>query len=158
MHIFFDVDYTILAGNGALRPLVKETFAQLKADGFSLYIWSGVGIRWREVREHCLEPYILGCYEKPLQDYERMVQLMLERRELPVAPDLIIDDYPEIVSRLGGVVVRPYYLVNENDREMERVYKIITEWVRSGHSTDPAYRPRFVRDLRASDGHPNPSL
>ena len=52
MNIFFDVDYTILGLDDSLRPGTKETFRKLIDDGHSIYIWSGVGLRWEVVRKH----------------------------------------------------------------------------------------------------------
>lgn len=142
MNIFFDMDYTLLAINGRLRPGSKEALQRLKEDGHTLFIWSGMGVRWPEVRELGLDTYVAGVFEKPLHDYWRQVQGMLERRELPVCPDLVVDDYPEIVSALGGIVVRPYWLGDPTDREMERVYRIVQEYVAQGSSADPAFRSR----------------
>ena len=57
MNIFFDMDYTILSATGRLRPRVVETFNQLREDGHSLYIWSGIGVRVAEVRNLGLLPW-----------------------------------------------------------------------------------------------------
>ena len=125
MNIFFDMDYTILSATGRLRPRVVETFSQLREDGHSLYIWSGMGVRVAEVRNLGLLPLVQGVYEKPVQDYQRMLVGMLRRGELPASPDFVVDDYPEVVSALGGVSVRPYVNDDPEDREMARVYDAI---------------------------------
>lgn len=125
MNIFFDMDYTILSATGRLRPNVVETFSQLRADGHSLYIWSGIGVRTAEVRDLGLLPLVQGVYEKPVQDYQRMLEGMLRRGELPTSPDFVVDDYPEVVSALGGVSVRPYVNDDPDDTEMARVYEAI---------------------------------
>ena len=129
MNIFFDMDYTILSATGRLRPRVVETFNQLREDGHSLYIWSGIGVRVAEVRNLGLLPLVQGVYEKPVQDYQRMLAGMLRRGELPTSPDLVVDDYPEVVSALGGVSVRPYVNDDPEDREMARVYEAIHQRV-----------------------------
>ncbi len=129
MNIFFDMDYTILSATGRLRPEVMETFNQLREDGHSLYIWSGIGVRVAEVRNLGLLPLVQGVYEKPVQDYQRMLEGMLRRGELPTSPDLVVDDYPEVVSALGGVSVRPYVNDDPEDREMARVYEAIHQRV-----------------------------
>ena len=129
MNIFFDMDYTILSATGGLRPRVVETFNQLREDGHSLYIWSGMGVREAEVRNLGLLPLVKGVYEKPVQDYQRMLVGMLRRGELPASPDLVVDDYPEVVSALGGVSVRPYVNDDPEDREMARVYEAILQRV-----------------------------
>ena len=129
MNIFFDMDYTILSATGRLRPNVVETFNQLREDGHSLYIWSGIGVRVAEVRDLGLLPLVQGVYEKPVQDYQRMLAGMLRRGELPTPPDFVVDDYPEVVSALGGVSVRPYVNDDPEDREMARVYDAIHQRV-----------------------------
>ena len=154
MNIFFDMDYTLIGLTGTLRPLVKETFQQLLDDGHTLYIWSGIGERRREVRNLGLEPYVSGVHHKPIDDYEAIVQAKFERQELEVYPDLVIDDHTEIVSALGGVVVRAFFAGDQHDREMERVYRVIRDYVESGASTDPAFRPRPDNLYGNGDGGP----
>ena len=132
MNIFFDCDYTIIDMNGNLRPGVKELFQRLKDDGHILYVWSGAGIRWHEVRRHGLEPYVTDCFHKPLYDYpSRMKDL-----GVTIVPDMVIDDYPDIVSALGGIRVKPYLYERMSDTEMERVYHIISAFSANGSSPD----------------------
>ena len=137
MNIFFDCDYTIIAMNGNLRPGVRELFQRLKDDGHTLYVWSGAGIRWREVRQHGLEPYITDCFHKPLYDYHRRMKDM----GVTIVPDMVIDDYPDIVSALGGIRVKPYVYERKSDREMEQVYHIISAFSANGHSNDTTQEP-----------------
>ncbi|MSQ13748.1 MAG: hypothetical protein EXR47_06435 [Dehalococcoidia bacterium] len=141
MNIFFDVDYTIISYDGTLRPGVKEVFEQLKQDGLDIYVWSGMGIRWNVVRTHGLAPFVSGVYEKPIQNYVEAVNAMLTRQELPVRPEFVVDDYPEIVTALGGMAIRPFWAVDMRDREMERVYRIVCDYRRTGTSSDTAFRP-----------------
>ena len=141
MNIFFDMDYTILALGGALRPGTQQVFQQLRDDGHTLYIWSGVGVRSEEVRRLGLDVYVDGVFEKPLHDYHWLTLGMLRRGEIPVFPDLVVDDYPEVVAALGGIVVRPYVNGHPSDREMEQVYRIIRDFAATGRSEDPAFRP-----------------
>ena len=47
MKIFFDVDYTILGLDDSLRPGTMETLQKIKDDGHEIYIWSGMGERWK---------------------------------------------------------------------------------------------------------------
>ena len=42
MNIYFDVDYTLIAMDGSLRPGTTEVFESLLEDGHFIYIWSGV--------------------------------------------------------------------------------------------------------------------
>ena len=138
MNIFFDMDYTLLGLDNTLRPGTKEVMQQLIDDGHILYVWSGTGIRWKEVRELELESFITDCFVKPLEKYIEAV----EGDGLPVKPDLVIDDYPEVPTALGGIWVRPYLFKNTRDDEMERVYQIITEYAQNGHSEDSRFRAR----------------
>ena len=91
MNIFFDCDYTLITWDGRLRPGVTENLKKLKEDGHTIYVWSGVGIRWLEVRRHGLEEYVTDCFHKPLFDYERR----LKEFGVNPRPDIIIDDYLE---------------------------------------------------------------
>ena len=136
MNIFFDMDYTLLAVDGSLRPKAREVLQQLKDDGHQLYVWSGNGIRWLEIRRHGLESLISDCFEKPMDSYAEQV----ERLALPVKPDLVVDDHLEVAAALGGIWVRPYYFPNATDDEMEHVYRIIKERIETGHSTDSRFR------------------
>ena len=136
MNIFFDVDYTILGLDDSLRPGTTETFQRLMDDGHRLYLWSGVGPRPEVVKRHRLEAYFWGVYEKPIHHYvERLPEL-----GVPLTPDFVIDDYPEVVAAFGGIWVPPYFFKRTGDDQMENVYTIITEYVRDGHSEDKQYR------------------
>ena len=136
MNIFFDMDYTLLAVDGSLRPKAREVMQRLKDDGHSLYVWSGNGIRWREVRKHGLESLVSDCFEKPVNNYVEA----LKQLDLPVKPDLVVDDYLDVPAALGGVWVRSYYFPTSDDDEMEHVYEIINEWIQHGRSDDPQFR------------------
>ena len=136
MNIFFDMDYTLLGLDNSLRPNTREVMQRLKDDGHTLYVWSGVGIRWPEVKQHNLEPFITDCFVKPLKNFVEE----LERANLPVKPDLVIDDYPEVPTALGGIWVRPYFFNTVADNEMERVYTIIQDYARDGYSNDINFR------------------
>ena len=89
------------------------------------------------MREHKLEPFITDCFVKPIKNYVEET----ERANLPVKPDLVIDDYPEVPTALGGIFVRPYFYHSTTDNEMERVYKIIQDYARDGYSDDENFRP-----------------
>ena len=138
MNIFFDVDYTILGMDDTLRPGTRGTFQRLLDDDHRIYIWSGLGRRWDVVRKHDLEKFTSGVYEKPIHHFlER-----LEELGVPLIPDFVIDDYPEIVAAFGGVWVPPYFFNRPGDGQMERIYEIITEYVDKGHSNDAQYRAK----------------
>lgn len=119
MKVFFDVDYTLIADDGSLRPFAIEVFENLKKDGHDIYIWSGVGLRWEVVRRHDLAKFIETCFLKPLSDYkDSLVEL-----GITVVPDFCVDDHVGVVMAFGGTAVRPYYSRNPNDRELLRVYE-----------------------------------
>ena len=136
MNIFFDVDYTILGVDNSLRPGTGETFTKLVEDGHRVYVWSGSGLRWPVVRDNKLEEYVSGVYNKPTFQYQER----LEELGVDVLPEFVIDDYPEIVTVFGGVWVPPhFYKGNLEDDQMERIYRIVTEYVEKGHSDDKQY-------------------
>ena len=137
MHIFFDVDYTILSAYGQLRPGVRDTFQKLVDDGHTLHIWSGVGIRTSEIRYHDLEHFVAGVYLKPMWDYIAE----WDRQGIGVQPDFIIDDHKEIVEKFGGIVVHPYFYPDDRDREMDGVYQAIRDYAETGSTIHPGFRP-----------------
>lgn len=141
MNIFFDMDYTILEiDNGTLRPFVREVFERLSADGHTLYIWSGVGARTDEVIALGLRDLVSGVFPKPWENYECTVDEMLTNGEIPVRPDIVVDDTSAIVRALGGIVVRPYgSLSAPGDHEMKRVYRIVCAFTSDGYSPDPGF-------------------
>ncbi len=136
MNIFFDMDYTILSMDNTLRPGTKDVFQSLLRDGHTLYIWSGQGIRWREVEEHGLRDLVADCFEKPLERYAEK----LRAQALDVWPDLVVDDYPEVPNALGGIWVKPYFFRNDGDVEMELVYRLITTYAREGRCDHHQFR------------------
>jgi FMN phosphatase YigB (HAD superfamily) len=131
VNVFFDVDGTIIESYGQrLRPLVREVFEQLQVDGHTIYIWSGVGLRWEEIDAHNLRSLIKTCYWKPRYDHHaRLVELGVD-----VFPEFVIDDHADVVWAFGGVVVDAFDWYNARDREMERVYRKICERAAPGPS------------------------
>ena len=120
MNIYFDVDLTLISELGELRPLVTETFRLLVADGHTLYLWSGNGIRWPVVDRHGLREYVSGCFYKPLYNHRNALE-----RQGVAAPDFCVDDLPDCIEEFGGVVVAAYGEANPVDREMARVYEAV---------------------------------
>jgi hypothetical protein len=137
MNIFFDVDGTIVGSyDDKLRPMVREVFERLGADGDTIYIWSGVGLRWREIDLHGLRPLIATCFWKPRWDHHaRLAELGVD-----VVPDFVVDDHREVVAAFGGVTVRPFDYYDPSDREMERVYRVISVRVSDRRPGDPHRR------------------
>jgi hypothetical protein len=132
MNIFFDMDYTIISSTGTLRPKAKAVLERLHAEGHKLYIWSGRGPRRKEVQDLNLNSLVTDILEKPTHDYQLLVRGMFRRGELSVLPDVVIDDYPEVVSALGGISVRPYVIDDPSDNEMQMVYEAIQQIVQRG--------------------------
>ena len=137
MNIFFDVDSTWLGYDYSLRPGTHELMQRLLADGHTIYIWSGMGIRWTEVRHHQLDPYVTDCFVKPITDY---VEKAAET--LPFWPDLVVDDMPEVAEALGGFWVHPYLNKKNPDNELEILYHLIAEVAANGTTEDERFRPR----------------
>lgn len=121
MNIFFDLDYTIIAYDGSLRPRTRHTFERLAADGHDLYIWSGIGVRTAEVNALGLADLARGVFQKPVDRFEDS----LTRYAIPVVPDVVVDDHKEVVIYFGGICVRPYFWPDPNDKELEKVYQHI---------------------------------
>jgi hypothetical protein len=142
MHIFFDVDYTILGRDFTLRPGTVEVFTRLREDGHDVYVWSGEGERWGVVQKHNLEDLVMGVYGKPLIDYHRR----LPDFGIPVVPEFVIDDYPGIVRAFGGVCIPDYVSKydGEDDRELEVVYEIICTHAAGDVPDHPRYYPSPV--------------
>ena len=118
MNVFFDVDYTLIAYDGSLRPLVKETFEALKQRGHSIFLWSGVGLRWEVVEHHALGQWVTDCFEKPLEDHVRRLPAL----GIGVWPDFVVDDHPQVVAAFAGYHVKDYFWPDPTDREMQIVY------------------------------------
>jgi len=118
MNIFFDLDYTLVAYNGSLRPMAHEVFSRLKAEGHHLYIWSGVGVRTDEVHKLGLSDLTRGVFQKPIEKFEDGLRLY----RIPVRPDLVVDDHEDVVDHFGGIVIWPYFWPDLADRELEKVY------------------------------------
>jgi FMN phosphatase YigB (HAD superfamily) len=114
VNIFFDVDDTLLSFDGALRPNTHQVLEQLIADGHTVYIWSGVGIRKAFVEREGLGHLVAGIYQKPLADFADG----LETFGIPVLPDFVVDDYPEIVEHFGGLHIKPYMRGMQTDTEL----------------------------------------
>jgi hypothetical protein len=135
MKVFFDVDYTILGEDGSLRPGTLEVFQQLVDLGHDVYVWSGIGVRRGEVRDAGLEPFVRGVYRKPLSQFTEG----LARFGVPVVPDFVIDDYPEIVRHFGGLCIKPY-VSRDYDSADEEIYAVLTH-IDAYAATHPAVAP-----------------
>lgn len=141
MNFFIDVDYTLISANGALRPHADTLFSRVTEAGHAMYIWSGVGIRKYEMTRHRIDPMVTDYFVKPTADYRAAV----ERADLPVSPDLVVDDHEEIVHEFGGVVVRPYFFADDDDKELLNVANALLDYANSGSSS-------FVRFVSPRNG------
>jgi len=127
LNIFFDIDQTLISHNGLIRPLAAHVIDRLISESHVVYIWSGLGVRVEEVRALGLIDKVNGVYAKPTERFERG----LKELNIPVRPDAVVDDHPEIVDHFGGVVVWPYFWPDETDQEMILVYERLTEIARN---------------------------
>jgi hypothetical protein len=149
VHVFFDVDYTILGGfDRSLRPRTHEVFLKLRADGHHVYVWSGEGERWSVVRRHNLTELVSGVYGKPLRDYVAR----LPEFHIPVVPDFVVDDYPEIVHCFGGIRIPEYFGVTHTgasggaaDSALDDVYQAVKTLAEGGTPSHPNYYPAGTR-------------
>ena len=108
-------DAAVRAGGVSSR---SRTTGTISTSGRGL----GSGGRWW-IDTICHE-WVSGLYGKPLFRYkERLAEFT------PIVPDFIVDDYPEIVSALGGVQIRPPVWPMTEDGEMWRVYEAFASWV-----------------------------
>ena len=117
MNVFFDVDYTLIDGDGGLRPGVREAFTELKELGHDIYLWSGLGPRWETVEEGELADLVSDCFDKPLYRHRAMLRPL----GIEVSPDYVVDDHPHLVDVFGGCVVTAYRSFDPEDRELDRV-------------------------------------
>ena len=139
MNIFFDVDYTLMAMDGTLRPHTKDIFKQLIIDSHKIFIWSGVGDRTSDVNRHGLSEYVSGVFVKPIADFE----IGLKRFKVLPRPDFVIDDHREIVEYFGGVHIEPFYFRSSDDGHMNLLYEAISSFVSSGDSDHRGFKKKM---------------
>ena len=151
LDIFFDVDYTILGLDGSLRPWTREVFERLRAEGHRVHVWSGTGDRSAVLREHGIEHLVEACYRKPLANHEAA----LESHGVPLTPDFVVDDHPEITAIFGGALVAAYtagtpsdYLPRDRDEELLRACEAAREFAATGASADPRFCAKGSRVRR----------
>ncbi len=146
LNIFIDVDYTLIAANGSLRPNARELFLRLREAGHRPWVWSGMGIRREEMIRLGMDGCAAGYLVKPLDDYLKT----LRRLEPEAWPDLIVDDHSEIVEAFGGITVRPYFFTDADDRELRRAADALLQYAETGECADPAFRAPPERLSRLS--------
>ncbi len=123
MNVFFDVDYTILGWDYTLRPHTRSVFEQLGALGHDVHVWSGVGDRTEDLEKHELIHLVKGVYKKPLANFG----IGLQTFGVPVVPDFVIDDYPEIVEHFGGLLITPYWNKAYANDDLTKVPPMVEE-------------------------------
>ena len=111
LHVFFDVDYTLIAWDGALRSHARYVFEQLHAGGHSIHVWSGAGIRRRDMEHFDLDRFVTGYYVKPLNEH----RARLQAHGVPVVPDFVIDDHIAVVMAFGGYHIPREHLPNDTE-------------------------------------------
>jgi hypothetical protein len=148
VNIFFDVDETLIAYDGSLRPGTRSVFERLVSGGHHVYVWSGRGIRTSEVHRAGLGDLVSGIYQKPLIEFEAG----LARCGIPVIPDFVIDDYPGIVAFFGGLCIRPYHGGAQSDNELSDLPDLVRGLESAGATARPAGAPREKAPGPAPDG------
>ena len=136
LNIYFDCDYTILAMDGSLRPRTREVFSKLIEAGHKVFIWSGVGLRTKDMERLDLMELISGIFVKPITEFEDG----LDRFDVHPRPDLVIDDHREIVEAFGGIHIEPYYFRAAEDGQMDDIYQSITDFTETGNSTHRGFK------------------
>jgi hypothetical protein len=135
--VFFDVDYTILSQDNTIRRGTADVFARIKAAGHGLYIWSGMGPRWKELRFHGLDHLVDGVYSKPVFDFvARLAPLGVD-----VPPHFVVDDHPGPVYAFGGVLVPGYCFRGDDDDQMELILEAIVDVAAGRRPNHPGYAP-----------------
>ena len=137
LNIYFDCDYTILAMDGSLRPRTREVFSNLIEDEHKVFIWSGVGLRTKDMERLNLMDLISGIFVKPIAEFEDG----LDRFSVSPRPDFVIDDHREIVEFFGGVHIEPYYFRASEDGQMDDLYQCIADFFQTGNSTHRGFKP-----------------
>lgn len=117
------MDQTLVSYNGLLRPHAVEVIDRLRSESHLIHIWSGVGDRTEDVRALDLMDRVEGVYIKPTERFERR----LKELQIPIQPDVVVDDHEDIVDHFGGILVWPYFWPDETDTELCRAYKRIIE-------------------------------
>ena len=137
LNIYFDCDYTILSMDGSLRPRTREVFSNLIEDEHKVFIWSGVGLRTKDMERLNLMDLISGIFVKPIAEFEDG----LDRFSVSPRPDFVIDDHREIVEFFGGVHIEPYYFRASEDGQMDDLYQCIADFSQTGNSTHRGFKP-----------------
>ena len=137
LNIYFDCDYTILAMDGSLRPRTREVFSNLIEDEHKVFIWSGVGLRTKDMERLNLMDLISGIFVKPIAEFEDG----LDRFSVSPRHDFVIDDHREIVEFFGGVHIEPYYFRASEDGQMDDLYQCIADFSQTGNSTHRGFKP-----------------
>ena len=122
-NIFFDVDYTLVMGDGRLRNHAEHVFQELTKAGHPIYIWSGVGIRRFDMRYHGLHDYVTDYYVKPTFKYRER----LEALGVDILPDFVVDDHEEVIEAFGGYHIPDF--AKKDDRELLTVLELFQEFV-----------------------------
>ena len=119
MNIFFDVDNTLIMWDGKLRNHSEEVFKKILEDGHIIYIWSGIGIRKKEIEGVNLDKYVTDYFIKPLYDH----RARLPKLGVNVPVDYVIDDHESVVQVFGGYHIPD--IANEDDTELLKVLEDI---------------------------------
>lgn len=132
LNIFFDVDNTVVLWNGRLRNHTEDVFRALRADGHTIYIWSGVGIRRWDMQHHGLQDYVTDYFVKPLDRYRERAY---GEFAVSVPIHYVIDDHRGVVDAFGGFHVSDQ--PRADDREMLDLLEDIRRFAAAPPAGDP---------------------
>ncbi|HVX18247.1 MAG TPA: HAD family hydrolase [Acidimicrobiales bacterium] len=118
----FDVDGTIVDSHTgcSLRPGTIELFADLRADGCSIVLWSAGGASYAQGRatQHGIDHLVDGFYEKAVRDDDGRYRPAFLA---DLAAATFVDDRPEDMPEAATVVaVSPYLAEDPFDRGLTR--------------------------------------
>lgn len=120
LNVFFDVDETLILGDGRLRPHAREAFEAINTMGHAIYVWSGVGIRTWDMKRHGLHDLVRGYFVKPLSDYRARLDVFNVRP----TPDFVVDDIAAVVEALGGYHIRTDVDADDDQQLLEVVEQL----------------------------------
>ena len=92
MVALFDVDHTVIDGDGRLKPGVRVMFRVLTALDVDIWLWSARGCDYAADIAHDLS---LPAVEFATKPKKRPITRALAVRQLWQLPDVVVDDCPE---------------------------------------------------------------
>ncbi len=156
MRVFWDVDGTLIsynddypitkAENRELRPHAREVISLLEAVGIENYVWSRAGQGNAQEATHRLGLSSDRAFAKP--EFETPEDL----QNVPVTPDLVIDDDPDETILVYPHVLVPVYKGAEIDEALPAILSEIRKHYDACEADDQEslveFRVKFRRKRR----------